>query len=78
MRKLFGTPLGIDWRIAVITIISTLLILFDYYQHTITPWKYLDRAILYGMIPLLIILFIFRENPREYGFGLGDWKLGLL
>jgi len=26
----------------------------------------------------LIILFLFRENPKEYGFSLGNWKLGLV
>jgi membrane protease YdiL (CAAX protease family) len=26
---------------------------------------------------LLIIILIFRENPKAYGFSFGDWKLGL-
>ncbi len=78
MRSIIGPKLDIDWRIAVISIASTLLLMFDYYGHTITRWKYVDRAILYGVIPLLFILLLFRENPKQYGFGLGDWKLGLL
>jgi membrane protease YdiL (CAAX protease family) len=30
------------------------------------------------IIPLLVIVIFFRENPREYGFSLGDWKAGLV
>jgi len=26
----------------------------------------------------LLIILLFRENPREYGFALGDWKAGLI
>jgi len=53
-----------------------LLMMIDYY-HKFTGAKYLDRAILYLIVPLLIILLFFRENPKEYGFSFGDWKLGL-
>ena len=49
----------------------------DHY-HKITPHKSWDRVILYLFIPLLLTLILFRENPREYGFSLGDWKLGLI
>jgi membrane protease YdiL (CAAX protease family) len=66
----------LDWKIAVLTIASTLLLMIDYY-HRLTPWKGLDRTILYLIIPLLLILFLFREKPSRYGFGLGDWKAGL-
>ncbi len=34
--------------------------------------------ILYLFIPMIFILFIFRDDPREYGFALGDWKAGLM
>jgi uncharacterized protein len=77
MRKILGRPLNLDWRIAVLTVTSTLLIMIDAY-HNFSPWKYVDRALLYLAIPLLITVFIFREAPREYGFQLGDWKTGLL
>jgi membrane protease YdiL (CAAX protease family) len=40
-------------------------------------YKYLDRFLLYFIIPLLVTVFLFRQNPREYGFTFGDWKLGL-
>ncbi|OQY30551.1 MAG: hypothetical protein B6I38_07250 [Anaerolineaceae bacterium 4572_5.1] len=68
--------LTLDWKIATLTILSTTLLILDKY-HTFTPSKLLDRTILYLFIPLLVTLFIFRENPKEYGFQLGDWRVGL-
>jgi len=77
MRKILGKPLNLDWRIATLTVTSTLLIIIDSY-HSFSPWKYVDRALLYLAIPLLITLFIFRQAPKEYGFQFGDWRTGLL
>ena len=77
MKYLLGEKLTFDWKVVTITIVSTLLLMVDYY-HRLTAYKYWDRVILYLVIPLLIILFIFRENPKEFGFSLGDWKAGLL
>lgn len=77
MKTIFSTNLRFDWKLVTITVISTLLLILDRY-HQFTSWKPLDRTILYLVIPLAIIVFIFRENPREYGFQLGDWKAGLV
>jgi membrane protease YdiL (CAAX protease family) len=77
MKYLLGEKLRFDWKIVTITIVSTLLLMVDYY-HRLTAYKYWDRVILYLVIPLLAIVFLFRENPKEYGFGLGDWKAGLI
>jgi membrane protease YdiL (CAAX protease family) len=77
MKSLLGPPLRFDWKIVTITIVSTLLLMVDYY-HRLTAHKTWDRVILYLIIPLIFILLIFRENPREYGLALGDWKAGLL
>lgn len=77
MNYLLGERLKFDWKIVTVTIISTLLLMMDYY-HSFTSHKYWDRVILYLVIPLLITLFIFRDNPKEYGFSLGDWKAGLI
>ncbi len=77
MKTLFGPKLYFDWKVVTITIVSTLLLIFDHYQR-VTPYKYVDRLILYLVIPFAIVLFVFRETPRDYGFGLGDWKAGLV
>jgi len=77
MRKLFGGNLSFDWKIVTATVVSTLLLIVDRY-HAFTNWKLLDRTILYLLIPVLIILLVLREDLRDYGFQLGDWKAGLV
>ncbi len=76
MKTLAGEKLNLDWKVAVVTVVSTLLLIVDHY-FTFAAHKYWDRVILYLVIPLFVILVLFRENPKEYGFSLGDWKLGL-
>src|SRR5512143_3048721 len=77
MKYLLGEKLNFDWKIVTITVVTTLLIMVDQY-HKFTTQKYYDRAILFLLVPLAIILIFFHENPAEYGFGLGDWKAGLV
>ncbi|MEX1247023.1 MAG: CPBP family intramembrane glutamic endopeptidase [Anaerolineales bacterium] len=76
MRKLLDFDLKFDREVVIITIASTLLLMVDFYNR-LTPLKALDRFILYLLIPLAIILLIFRKPPREYGFQWGDWRAGL-
>lgn len=76
MRYLTGEKLDFDWKVVTVTIASTLLLMVDHY-YKIFAFKYLDRLLLYFVIPLLITLLLFRDNPREYGFSFGNWKLGL-
>jgi membrane protease YdiL (CAAX protease family) len=77
MKKFFQTNLRFDWKIVTVTVVSTLLLIIDHY-HAFTSWKPYDRTLLYLVIPLVFIIFVFREHPREYGFQLGDWKAGLV
>ena len=35
-----------------------------------------DRLVLYGLVPLLVVIFAFRESPARYGVRLGDWRAG--
>lgn len=76
MRKLFDFDLKFDREIVAITILSTLLIMVDYYNR-LTPLKAIDRVALYLLIPLGVILLAFRKSPRAYGFQWGDWRAGL-
>jgi membrane protease YdiL (CAAX protease family) len=92
MRKLIGARLYLDWHQAILTIVSTLLLMVDYYHYPLLPWtkwfssweatgismKVLDRTLLYFIIPMVIILVVFRDNPNEYGFSFGDWKAGIV
>ena len=68
--------LGMDWKIVTAIVVSTLAMAVDHY-HRIFAHKAYDRMLLYLVVPLLVILLLFRESPAEYGFRLGDWKAGL-
>jgi membrane protease YdiL (CAAX protease family) len=37
----------------------------------------LERFVLFGMIPLGVVLVVFRDRPTRYGLRLGDWRWGL-
>jgi membrane protease YdiL (CAAX protease family) len=76
IKKLVGEKLNINWKIAVLTIVSTLLITVSYY-YQLTGSNYLDSLLLFIVIPVSITVFIFRESPAEYGFKLGNWRLGI-
>jgi membrane protease YdiL (CAAX protease family) len=73
---LSSPKLNLDWKIATLTVVSTTLLILDKY-HTFTSSKLIDRTILYLLIPLFVIIFIFREGPKAYGFQIGDWRTGL-
>ena len=77
IKRILGDKLNIDWKIAVITILSTLLITADYYYKP-TSRNYLDSILFYIAIPLFITVIIFREKPSDFGFTFGDWKTGLM
>lgn len=70
-------PLNIDRKVALITIVSTLLLLVFSY-HNITPSTEINQTVLFFVIPLLFIVLVFRESPRDYGLALGDWRAGLV
>ena len=75
MNKLFHFDLKFDREVVAITILSTLLLMVDFYQR-ITPVAVIDRVALYLLLPLGVIVFAFRKPVREYGFTWGDWKAG--
>jgi uncharacterized protein len=77
MKTFFDIKERFDWRIAVLTIVSTLAIIVESYDQ-ITRWETLDRFLLFFLIPMAVILFVFRDHPRDYGFQIGDWRAGLV
>lgn len=40
-------------------------------------YMFASSFFLMGILPLGIILFVFREDPKEYGLRVGDWKFGI-
>lgn len=74
-RRLFYPGLQFEPKIVIITIFSTLALTVAHYH---TAWRPYDGVLLFLVLPLAIIFFVFRENPGDYGFQLGDWKAGLV
>lgn len=67
----------LDWKIVLVIVYSTTAILLDRY-HRLFLLKAYDRLVLYLVIPLVMIIVLFRQSPAEYGFRIGDWRTGLL
>ncbi|MEW5985274.1 MAG: CPBP family intramembrane glutamic endopeptidase [Chloroflexota bacterium] len=73
------TIAGVEFnpRLTILIILSTILPMLDYYGHSPTGTKAFDRFILYFLIPMVIILLVYRERPADYGFRRGHWEAGL-
>jgi membrane protease YdiL (CAAX protease family) len=81
--------LRLPWRPALAVVLSTLLLTFDFYYDVLNELApaggfggtlrnlALDRLALFFVLPILVIVFVFREQPVRYGFRLGDWRAGL-
>ncbi len=67
-----------DLRLTFLILFSTVVPMLDYYGHQLTSVKAYDRLILYFILPLLIIMLLFRESPADYGLRLGNWRVGLM
>jgi len=65
-----------QWRAWVAVVVATLLLTVDAY-HVFFGDDRLTQVVLYLVIPLLVILLVFRESPARYGFQVGDWRAGL-
>jgi hypothetical protein len=68
--------LRMDWKVVTAILVSTLMLAIEHYHRILAHTSY-DRMLLYLGVPLLVVLFIFRESPAKYGFQIGDWKAGL-
>jgi membrane protease YdiL (CAAX protease family) len=82
--------LELPLRATTALFLAVFLILFDY-QRTFIPdevralgqsaaamrYQAIERLILFGVVPLLVIVLAFRDRPGRYGLRLGDWRLGL-
>ena len=66
-----------DWKITFLIILTTVVPMLDYYNHKLTRLKAYDRVIWYFVIPALVITLLFREPLTDYGFKLGNWRVGL-
>jgi membrane protease YdiL (CAAX protease family) len=84
---LFG--LRLPFRATLAMVMATLFLIADFYfnfaENFLPTPTYADKLrnaaydhlALYGLIPLAIIVLIFRQRPAEYGWRLGNWRMGL-
>jgi membrane protease YdiL (CAAX protease family) len=65
-------------RKALISLVVISVILTVEAYRRVLPHPVPNDLFLYFLIPILIILLVFRENPRRYGLGVGNWREGLI
>ena len=66
-----------DWKLTLLIVMSTVVSMLDFYGHRLTRLKAYDRMIWYFVIPALVILLLFQEPLTDYGFKIGNWRVGL-
>ena len=86
------TILGLELplRASTAVLVVTLVLLFDYSRTAIPQdvqaigraaaairYQALERVILFGLVPALVIVFAFRDRLTSYGLSLGEWRWGL-
>jgi membrane protease YdiL (CAAX protease family) len=89
-REIDVVGLPVPWRATVAIMVVTLVVLFDY-TRTFIPSEFaglgrsaaglrvvaIERAVLFAIVPLGIVIFAFRDRPSRYGIAVGDWRAGL-
>ena len=84
--------LGLDLPVRASTaiLVMTLVVLFDFSRTAIPAeiqaigraaealrYQALERVILFGLVPGLVVLLAFRDRLANYGLGIGEWRWGL-
>lgn len=89
-RTITIAGLELPVRASVALTVVMLALLFDY-SRTFIPesiqdlgrsapalrYQAIERAILFGIVPLAIVLLVFRDRPGRYGLTPGDWRWGI-
>ena len=89
LRTVNIVGLRLPVRASVAIAVVTFVLLFDYSGTFLpdgllsagrTPGAMfgvaLERFVLFGLIPLAVVVFGFRDRPSRYGLTLGDWRWG--
>ena len=68
---------GVDFdaRIVQVVTLATVILILAFNDRF--PGAEYARFVLEFIIPVAIILMVWREDPRRYGLRLGDWRLGV-
>ena len=90
-RRTFAIAgLALPLRASIAIAVATIVILFDY-SRTFIPeaiqdlgraapalrYQAIERLVLFGVVPLAVVLLGFRDRPSRYGLNAGDWRWGL-
>lgn len=57
--------------------LTSVFILFGNPERTAALYTFFSAFILFGIVPLCIIKFVFKERFASYGLQVGDWRFGL-
>jgi membrane protease YdiL (CAAX protease family) len=90
LRTIRIVGLDLPIRASVALVYVTLAILLDY-SRTFIPdaigqlglgaeglrYQSIERLVLFLVVPLVVVVFGFRDAPARYGLRLGDWRWGL-
>jgi membrane protease YdiL (CAAX protease family) len=91
LRDVHVAGLDLPLRATVALFVATLVVVLDYAGvlqfHPAIDFlarepdqnlvRALERAILFGLVPLAVVLLGFRDRPGRYGLKLGEWRWGL-
>ncbi len=88
LRTVTLVGLRLPVRASVAVAVVTFALLFDY-SRTFIPgganagrgpdamlMTSIERVVLFGLVPLLVVLFGFRDHPSRYGLTIGEWRWG--
>ena len=89
-REIDVLGLRLPLRATVAIVVVTLVLLVDY-SRTLLPAELaglgrsplalritaIERALLFGLVPLAVVILAFRDRPTRYGLAVGDWRAGL-
>lgn len=64
-----------DPRTVQIVVAATLILILAFNNRFVEATY--DRLVLEFLIPLGMVVLVWRESPRRYGLTIGDWRLGL-
>ncbi len=65
-------------KLTLMIILTTVVPMLDAYDHTFFGIKSYDRFVFYFIVPIVVILLVFGDPLRDYGFKLGNWREGML
>ena len=86
------TVLGIEmpFRAAIAVVVVTLAILFDFSRSFIPEsiqdlgraaeamrFQAIERLVLFLIVPMAVVVLLFRDRPSRYGWQIGDWRWGV-